>query len=186
VPARIDPGRLVSVAVSVTLRDARSSNEDREWIRAVYRQYLADLSKSRSGLFPILGEWNAREPEMLAGWFTDYNSHPFVIMSRGRRVGFALVSRAGALAARDFEFCMSEFYVVESERGRGVGRSAADLLFRRFAGDWEVREDEQNSEAIRFWRHVIGALTNGVFRETRAGGEVKHRFRSAPAVRSPA
>lgn len=172
--------------MSVTLRDARSSNDDREWIRAVYRQYLSDLYKSRSGLFPMLGEWDAREPEMLAGWFADYSSHPFVILSHGRRVGFALVSREAAFTPRDFEFCMAEFYVVESERGRGIGGSAADLIFKRFAGDWEVREDEQNPEAVRFWRRVIGALTKGAFRETRAGGEVRHRFRSVPAVRSPA
>ena len=55
--------------MSVTLRDARSFSEDREWIRAMYRDYLSELSVSKTGLFPALGEWDARESEFLAGWF---------------------------------------------------------------------------------------------------------------------
>ena len=57
--------------MSVTLRDARSSREDREWIRAIYRDYLSELSVSKSGSVPALGEWDARESEFLAGWFSD-------------------------------------------------------------------------------------------------------------------
>jgi hypothetical protein len=77
--------------VPVTVRDARSSTEDREWIRAVYRDYLSELSASKSGLFPALGEWDARESEFLAGWFADSGANPFVILDAGQRAGFALV-----------------------------------------------------------------------------------------------
>jgi hypothetical protein len=41
--------------VPVTVRDARSSSQDREWIRTVYRDYLSELSASKTGLFPALG-----------------------------------------------------------------------------------------------------------------------------------
>jgi hypothetical protein len=58
-------------AVPVTIRDARDSADDRAWIRATYRAYLSELSVSKSGLFPALGEWPAREEEFLAGWFSD-------------------------------------------------------------------------------------------------------------------
>ena len=54
--------------MSVTLRDARNSADDRDWIRAVYRDYLSELSASKSGIFPALGEWDVREGEFLAGW----------------------------------------------------------------------------------------------------------------------
>ena len=37
---------------------------------------------------------------------------------------------------------------------------AATLLFNRFAGDWEVLEDEQNRPALQFWRRVIGRQTS--------------------------
>ena len=164
----------------VTVRDARSSPQDREWIRAVYRDYLAELSASKSGIFPALGEWAERESEFLAGWFSAAAAHPFVILVDGHRAGFALVSPPPVMPRASVDFRMSEFFVVAAARRRGVGASAASLIFSRFAGDWEVVEDEQNRPALQFWRSVIARHTAGRYSETRSGGEVRHRFRTVP------
>jgi predicted acetyltransferase len=166
-------------AVAVTVRDARSSNADREWIRSVYPSYLAELSVSKTGLFPVLGEWSDRESEFLAGWFADTGAHPFVILHSGQRTGFALVARPPAFPPSAVDFRMAEFFIVSEGRRRGVGASAAELLFSRFSGDWEVLEDEHNRPAVQFWRRVIGRQTGGRFSETRGGGEIRHRFRTA-------
>jgi predicted acetyltransferase len=163
--------------VSVTLRDARASKDDRDWIRAVYRDYLSELSTSKSGLFPALGEWSARESEFLAGWFADSGAHPFVILDAAERAGFALVTRPGKALRAGPDFRMSEFFIVSGARRRGVGAGAAELLFHRFAGEWEVVEDEYNRPALLFWRRVITRLTAGRYVETRSAGEVRHRFR---------
>jgi len=163
--------------VSVTIRDARSSNDDREWIRAVYRDYLSELSVSRTGLFPALGEWDARENEFLSGWFNDPSAHPFVILHGGERVGIALVTRPAFGPLPRAAHRMAEFFVTGDARRRGVGSSAATLLFHRFAGEWEVVEDENNRAALQFWRRVVGRLTGGRYVETCSGGEVRHRFR---------
>jgi predicted acetyltransferase len=158
--------------VAVTLRDARTLSDDRAWIRARYRDYLSELSVSKSGLFPALGEWDARENEFLTGWFADLTSHPFVILEHGARVGFALVTRTrGGTRHR-----LSEFFIVSPARRRGIGNVAATLLLSRFAGEWEIVEDEHNRAALAFWRRVIGTLTGGRYRETRVGGEVRHLF----------
>ena len=162
----------------VTVRDARSSTQDREWIRAVYRDYLTELSASKTGLFPALGEWDARESEFLAGWFADSGANPFVILDEGHRAGFALVSRPPAFPRTSVNYRMAEFFIVGPARRRGVGASAASLLFNRFAGDWEVVEDEYNRPALGFWRRVIGQQTGGRYTEARTAGEVLHRFRA--------
>jgi predicted acetyltransferase len=164
--------------VPVTLRDARDSEADREWIRAVYRDYLSELSASKSGLFPALGEWREREGEFLVGWFGDPAAHPFLILQDNVRVGFALVVRIPDFPRRDADFRMAEFFVIAPARRRGVGAGAASLLFSRFAGDWEVVEDQYNRPALGFWRRVIGRQTGGRYTETRAAGEVCHRFRT--------
>jgi predicted acetyltransferase len=164
--------------VPVTLRDARDSAGDREWIRAVYRDYLSELSKSKTGLFPALGEWDVREGEFLAGWFGDSKAHPFVVLKDDQRVGFALVVRVPSFPRRDADFRMAEFFVIESARRLGVGASAAALLFSRFAGDWEIVEDQYNRPALGFWRRVITRQTEGRYTETRCAGEVCHRFRT--------
>ena len=68
--------------MSVSIRDARSVPEDREWIRGMYRDYLVELSASKTGLFPVLGEWKDRENEFLAGWFSDAGAHPLQMPSQ--------------------------------------------------------------------------------------------------------
>ena len=167
----------------VTIRDARDSADDRAWIRATYRSYLSELSVSKSGLFPALGEWPAREEEFLAGWFNDPTARPFVILADGQRAGFALVARPPVLASRGADFRMAEFFVVDRERRRGVGAGAAKLLFTRFAGQWEVVEDEYNRPALAFWRRVIGAHCDGRYQESRGAGEVRHHFDTAQRPR---
>jgi predicted acetyltransferase len=171
--------------VPVTLRDARESHADREWIRAVYRDYLSELSASKSGLFPALGEWPAREDEFLAGWFNDPSARPFVILADGQRAGFALVARPPEFPRRTADYRMAEFFVVGEARRRGVGAGAATLLFTRFTGQWEVVEDEYNRPALAFWRRVIGRHCDGRYIETREAGEVSHRFTTTPP-RAPA
>jgi predicted acetyltransferase len=169
--------------VLVTLHDARDSEDDRAWIRAAYRDYLSELAASHSGVFPMDAQWPAREAELVAAWFRDSASHPFVIMADGRRYGFALVAQRAAWPPTNAEFRMSEFYVAPSMRRRGVGRRAASLLFSRFDGEWEVLEDEGNRDALAFWRRVIGQHTSGRYREVREAGEVRQRFRTS--VRPP-
>jgi predicted acetyltransferase len=166
--------------VTVTLRDARDSADDRDWIRAVYRDYLSELSVSKSGLFPALGEWPSREDEFLAAWFNDSSAYPFVILSGGTRAGFALVARPPEFPRRTADYRMAEFFVIADARRRGVGAGAAALLFSRFTGDWEVLEDEYNRAALGFWRRVIGQQTQGRYTESRVAGEVCHRFRTDP------
>jgi predicted acetyltransferase len=162
--------------VPVTIRDDPA---DCEWIRAVYRDYLSELSASKSGLFPALGEWNEREGEFLVGWFGDPASRPFVILQDDTRAGFALVVRIPSLPRRGVDYRMSEFFVTRSARRRGVGSAAVALLFSRFAGEWEVIEDAYNRPALGFWRRVISLQTRGCYTETREAGEVCHRFRTA-------
>jgi len=169
--------------VTVTIRDARSSDDDRAWIRAAYRGYVSELSVARSGIFPVSDEWRSRDDEMLADWIRDPAAHPFVILADGARAGFARVIRLPSWPRGGADFRMSEFFIAPAARRRGVGGRAAMLLFSRFEGEWEVVEDAANRPALEFWRRVIGAQAAGRFREIRDGNEIRQRFRSV--VRPP-
>ena len=168
--------------MTVTLRDARN-DDDRAWIRAAYRDYVSELSLSRSGIFPVSAEWRSRDDELLADWIRDPAAHPFVILADGARAGFARVIRLPAWPRGGADFRMSEFFIAPAARRRGVGARAAVLLFSRFEGEWEVLEDAENRAALAFWRRVIGSQSAGRFREIREGNEIRQRFRSV--VRPP-
>jgi len=69
-------------------------------------------------------------------------------------------------------YSIAEFYVVPSARGKGVGESAAKLVFRQFSGNWEVAQMETNIPAIHFWRKTIRAFTKGRYEEIFVDSEV--------------
>lgn len=170
--------------MSVTLRDAKRSDEDQLWIKSVYPEYLeelAEVSRSGTGVFPVLGEHGARHAELLARWFRDDRSHPLLILDAGRAAGFALVARppAGTATAGAVEYRMAEFFIRRSHRRRGVGGMAASLIFSRFAGRWEIVEATANANAVRFWRRTVMAYTRGHYDERVRDGEIRQHFQSS-------
>ncbi|OWA35585.1 hypothetical protein B9G55_13250 [Saccharibacillus sp. O16] len=48
-----------------------------------------------------------------------------------------------------------EFFVMKKYRRVGLGRLAAQQLFRRFSGVWKLGIMEENEPALAFWRRAI-------------------------------
>lgn len=167
-------------AVPVSIRDAKNSPQDRAWIQAQYPEYLEDLSHQsmNTGMFPAYGEHQA---ELMARWFADDSSHPLIILNKDKPAGFALVSRPPRNQRDQIDFRMAEFFVTLKSRRLGIGRDAAQLIFNRFSGAWEVTEFLYNQPAVAFWRAIVAEYSGGKFRESRAQGEVRQVFQSVAA-----
>jgi predicted acetyltransferase len=68
--------------------------------------------------------------------------------------GFCLVNdktHSGLEAPRN----MAEFFILRKHRGQGVGRVAAEVIFSRYPGLWEVAVARKNAHAQEFWRNTI-------------------------------
>lgn len=167
----------------VSIRDARNSPEGRNWIQSVFREYLDDLTRvsMNTGVFPVIGEFGDREPDLLARWFSDDSAYPLVILKDQKPVGFAVVSRPSIGQRNKIDFRLSEFFIVATQRRLGIGRDAANLIFRRFAGRWEITELQHNKAAIAFWRDVVAGYTGGKHREFALNGEIHQQFESTSA-----
>ncbi|MEZ5500400.1 MAG: GNAT family N-acetyltransferase [Steroidobacteraceae bacterium] len=171
--------------MSVTIRNARDSANDRRWIAGVYRNYLDDLAPLNTGIFPALGEIGHSEADQLARWFADNAAFPMIVLASGEPCGFAMVARASSdPLRRNVDYRMAEFFVARASRRRGVGANAVRLLLDRFAGNWEIVEYLRNPGAVQFWRRVVADYTGGQYREENANGEVRQYFTSGPR-RSP-
>jgi predicted acetyltransferase len=168
--------------MTVSVRDARSSDRDRLWIQGVYRDYLDDLTPvNATGMFPALGEVGHREPDQIARWFGDRNAFPLVIMQGPEHVGFAMVARGSSLPAQPrIDYRMAEFFIARTRRRLGIGRVAVQLILNRFAGRWEISEFQRNTSAVSFWRRVVAAYTHGKYQERLLNGEVRQVFESGP------
>jgi len=164
----------------ITIREARATQADRDWIEETYGEYLADLTADQTGVYPSLATTGQSVSEIIQGWFRDDRATAFVILRDQELAGFAVVQRAFALSDdRQRHYRLSEFFIRKPFRGRGIGRSAALLLFSRYAGEWTIPEQSRNPRAVRFWRRVVSEFTNGKYREKRGPGEVAHTFTSA-------
>lgn len=162
--------------MSVSIRDAKHSPADRAWIERAYGDYLVDLADGRTGVFPALLVTGQRPRDLLAPWYRDEHSAPYIILRAGQPAGFALVQDVPLRSVAAKNVRLTEFFVHKPLRGLGVGREAAALLFNRYAGDWLVSTPTQQRGAVAFWRKVIGGHTGGRFREQRDSGEVRYSF----------
>ena len=172
--------------MSVSVRDARSSDRDRQWIEGVYRDYLDDLLPvNATGLFPALGEVGHREPDQIARWFGDRTAFPMTILQGSEPVGFAMVAKGSAYPVQpQVDYRMAEFFIARSRRRLGIGKTAVQLILTRFAGRWEISEFQRNTPAVTFWRRVVAAYTRGKYQERIVNGEVRQLFESGPARQS--
>jgi len=164
----------------ITIREARTSKPDRDWIEDTYGEYLADLTADTTGVYPSLTVTGQSVSEIIQGWFHDDRCTAFLVLREQEPVGFAVVQRSlSGSEVPKRHYRLSEFFIRKPFRNRGVGRGAAMLIFARYAGEWTVPEQSRNPGAIRFWRRVVNEFTHGKYREKRAQGEVAHSFTSA-------
>ena len=167
----------------ITIREARASKADRDWIEQTYGEYLSDLTADTTGVYPALTVTGQSLGEIIQGWYHDDRCTAFVVLREQEPVGFAVVQRShSGTGGSKRQFRLSEFFIRKPFRNRGVGRGAAMLIFARYAGEWTVPEQSRNPGALRFWRRVVSEFTNGKFRERRGQGEIAHIFTSAGPV----
>ncbi len=171
------------VMLQVSVRDSRSIKADCQWIQGVFRQYLNDLAPAATGLFPALGEVGHREPDQVSRWFADPTAHVITVYYGEARVGFALVRTLRAPPAAPVSFTMSEFFIAQDWRRRGIGAQAVRLILDRFNGQWLITETLSNQSAVNFWRDTVSGYTQGRYVERIVNGEVQQRFESRLARR---
>ena len=170
--------------MTVSVRDARGTARDREWIESVYRDYLDDLSPLNTGVFSTtsLGEIGYSTSDQLSRWFGDSSVNPLVILRGNDLVGFAIVARGRSEGGRTpVDYRMAEFFVGRTWRRRGIGKLAVELILNRFAGRWEITEYLRNPVAVSFWRRVVANYTQGRYQERVTNGEVRQVFESGVA-----
>ena len=83
-----------------------------------------------------------------------YDEHwPYLIRSQGEIVGFALVRKS-----KPTTYVIGEFFITSEVRGSGVGRGAVAEILQKFAGNWEIPFQKENSSGAAFWRKTISNL----------------------------
>jgi len=138
---------------------------DQPMLRRLMQLYLYDFSELEEIELDDDGVLGHRE-------FVEEQLGPrhdvYVIRAGGQLAGFAILTRGSYLAHDSGVMDMTQFFVARGFRKRGVGASAAQQLFAKYPGAWEVRVIDSNTAARSFWRETINRFTRGNFAESRA------------------
>ena len=96
--------------------------------------------------------------EPLSLYWKEAGRYPFLIKVSGRLAGFALVGTGSRISGAEDVRDMAEFFIIRGRRRLGVGTKAAQAIWRRFPGQWEVRVRDRNRAAKEFWAGAITAF----------------------------
>lgn len=129
----------------MTAEVLRASIEHKPVLRNLLQLYHHDFSEWTGEDVTEHGEFTHL---YLDHYWTDPDSHPFLIRRAGKWAGFVLVR---TLDIND----VGEFFILRKYRRAGVGREAAHRTFARFPGEWQVRQLRTNPTATTFWRSVL-------------------------------
>ena len=94
----------------------------------------------------------------LALYWSEADRHPFLVRVDGKLAGVILVRRGSRISGDAAVWDMAEFFIVRRYRRRGAGSRAAQEIWRRFPGRWEIRVMEKNETGRRFWARAVAAF----------------------------
>ncbi|WP_406707223.1 GNAT family N-acetyltransferase [Tunturiibacter gelidoferens] len=88
-------------------------------------------------------------------YWSQSNRHPFLIRSQAKLAGFALVKRGSETSDNQEVWDMAEFFILRGCRRHRIGTLAAQEVWRRLPGPWEIRVMQSNPSATSFWTQAI-------------------------------
>ncbi len=94
----------------------------------------------------------------LPRYWREPDRHPFLIHTDGKLAGFTLVRKAPSASGSEMAWDLAEFFVLRAYRRQRVGLEAAQQVWRKFPGQWQVRVMESNRPAHHFWAHAVASF----------------------------
>lgn len=157
--------------VKLKLADKNTANI----IKNMYPLYLHDLSE-HYGNFP--NDFGIYEDEPMTTLMEQYEVQniwfekpevlfPYIITVDDKPAGFALVTTA-QYAPKGVDYYLAEFFLLRPYRGKNIAQLAAQELFTKCTGKWELYTNylPKNVVGQKFWRKVISTFTNNNYEET--------------------
>ncbi len=81
-------------------------------------------------------------------------------MLEERIVGFVLVD-TDIDFYKESNYAISEFFILNKYRKLGIGKEAAEKVFNRHKGKWEIKMHPKNIGSIAFWKKVVEEMSKG-------------------------
>ena len=144
------------------------NREHKRLIKNMFVLYRYDLlpfqaEKARLNSFGVLSDHEANSHydsvDELSPWWDKLGIlFPFLIQADSLPVGFVMIATSPYCHAT-VDYRISEFFIVNKYRGKGIGKDVITQLCARFSGFWELGWLAKNHDAEKFWRKIVPAIS---------------------------
>lgn len=102
-------------------------------------------------------------------YFENPEEKAFLIKVADELAGFVLIDKEylgpASHSLKASKHNIGEFFIIAKFQGTGVASFVAKEVFKMYQGNWSVAIMPKNIKALKFWRKVIGEVSNGNYTE---------------------
>lgn len=124
--------------------------EDRELLWNINQKYLYEMTNYYDDEMDELGNLHYG---YFDAYFTDPKRKAYFLYEDDTLVGFAMIHPYSNIGGEP-DYVLAEFTVFPMYRRKHLAKKAAEIIFERFKGNWEVKYNEKNTAAKALWNKV--------------------------------
>ena len=125
--------------------------EDRDLLWNIHQKYLYEMTNYYDDVMDSSGNLHYG---YFDAYFTDPKRKAFFLYEENSLIGFAMIHPYSHMGEKP-DYVLAEFTVFPMYRRRHLATRAAETLFGRFRGNWEVKYNEKNTAARNLWTRVM-------------------------------
>ena len=125
-------------------------------LEKLFQLYLHDISYYLTFELNSNGEFEAYS---LSEWLDNKDNFGYFIYYEDKVCGFVMVDKEFKVLKNENALNLSEIFVLNSYKGKGIATSVLNSLFNEFKTEWEVRPVYKSKAAEEFWAKFFAGFS---------------------------
>ncbi|MBQ8522141.1 MAG: GNAT family N-acetyltransferase [Clostridia bacterium] len=128
-------------------------NQNLNILKNLFQLYIHDISKELpwdcddNGIF---------EAYSLSEWIENKDNFGYLVYIEDKLAGFVMVDKEfKVLENQANSYNLSEIFILNNYKGKGLASSVVKQVFNIFKGNWECRPVPKSISALTFWERVF-------------------------------
>lgn len=150
------------------------NKDDKSILENMFQLYMYDITRfldidiNKHGLYQY---------DFIDCYWINKNYYPYFIYLDNKICGFVLIDNDFLiLEGKDKQYNLSEFFILNKYRRKGIGKVVANKLFDMYKGEWEIRPIPRSPEAYSFWDTVIKEYTKDNYKVSTIPNDSRKMF----------
>lgn len=119
----------------------------------LFQLYIHDISKELSWDCNGYGKF---ETYSLEEWIKNQDNFGYFVYVKDKLAGFVMVDKEfKVLSNESGNYNLSEIFILNNYKCKGLARSVALKIFEMYKGNWECRPVPKSISALTFWEKVF-------------------------------